>query len=281
MQFLKNTGVSLAYEDSETDLPAILFVHGCGFDHTSFTDQANYFKRSHRVVSVDLRGHGESDAPQQDYTMAAFADDLAWLCEELELVKPIMVGHSMGGNVVLELAARYPAVPVSVVLIDSAVLPPQSLLDGLKTVVAALQGSGYLTAYRQVLLSLRLAWEERTEAMINALEVPQHVLASAFYHQVMTFDGVWAAYGCHVPVAYIGAATSLSDLVRFEALTPQLVTAKTLGSGHFSLVEAPDQINAMLTHFIARFSPRACVQAAGDATIALADSGLASQRGRK
>ncbi|MDX6460144.1 MAG: hypothetical protein QOE55_3841, partial [Acidobacteriaceae bacterium] len=40
--------------------------------------------------------------------MAVFADDLAWLCTELALMRPIVVGHSMGGNVALELAARYP-----------------------------------------------------------------------------------------------------------------------------------------------------------------------------
>lgn len=276
MQFLQKNGVRLAYEDSATGLLPIVFVHGCGFDHTSFTNQANYFRSLHRVVSVDLRGHGMSDAPRQEYTIAAFADDVAWLCEQLGLFKPILVGHSMGGNVVLEFAARYPAVPASVVLIDSAVLPPQSLLDGLESVVAGLQGADFLTAYQRVLSSLCLAWEKTTEAMINALDIPPHVLASSFYHQVKTFDGVQAASDCHVPVAYIGAATSLSDLVRFEAFTPQLVTAKTLGSGHFSPVEVPDQINSMLSHFIARFSPAVCLRAVENTSSVLADSKLAS-----
>ena len=43
--------------------------------------------------------------------MADFADDLAWLCTELALTKPIVVSHSMGGIVALELAARYPEIP--------------------------------------------------------------------------------------------------------------------------------------------------------------------------
>ena len=58
----------------------MLFVHGFGCDHTHFAPQAEFFSRSHCIVSVDLRGHGRSDAPYQTYTMAAFADDLAWLC---------------------------------------------------------------------------------------------------------------------------------------------------------------------------------------------------------
>jgi pimeloyl-ACP methyl ester carboxylesterase len=98
MQFLKKDDVALAYEDTNTNLPPLILVHGCGLDHTSLARQAEFFIKSHRVISVDLRGHGESDAPHQDYTTAAFADDLAWLCTELAIVKPTAVGHSMGGT---------------------------------------------------------------------------------------------------------------------------------------------------------------------------------------
>jgi pimeloyl-ACP methyl ester carboxylesterase len=131
MQMIKKEGVTLAYQDMSRGSPPMLFVHGWGCDHTAFAPQAEFFSRSRRVISVDLRGHGQSDAPDQDYTMAAFADDLAWLCTELALTKPMVVGHSMGGNVALELAARYPEIPASIVLIDSAILPPQSMLNAL------------------------------------------------------------------------------------------------------------------------------------------------------
>lgn len=75
----------------------------------------------YRSIFVDM---AKAPRPDQDYTMAGFADDLAWLCAELGLMKPIVVGHSMGGNVALELAARYPKIPASIVLIDSIVFPP-------------------------------------------------------------------------------------------------------------------------------------------------------------
>lgn len=125
MHLIKKDGVTLAYEEINSGSPPMLFVHGWGCDHTVFAPQVEFFCRSHRLVSVDLRGHGESDAPHQDYTMAAFADDLAWLCRELALIKPIVVGHSMGGNVALELAARHPQTPASIVMIDSVIFPDQ------------------------------------------------------------------------------------------------------------------------------------------------------------
>ncbi len=65
-------------------------------------------RRGHSVMALDLRGHGRSDKPDQQYTMRVFADDVAWLCAELELTKPILIGHSMGGIISFDLAARYP-----------------------------------------------------------------------------------------------------------------------------------------------------------------------------
>ena len=98
MHLIKKEGVTLAYQDINPDLPPMLFVHGWGCDHTALAPQAEFFRHSHRVVSIDLRGHGKSDAPDQDYTMAAFSHDLVWLCTELALTNPVVVGHSMGGN---------------------------------------------------------------------------------------------------------------------------------------------------------------------------------------
>jgi hypothetical protein len=66
-----------------------------------FAPQQKFFGTTRRTVAVDLRCHGASDAPRQEYTVADFADDLAWQCRLLELKKPIVVGRSMGGTAML------------------------------------------------------------------------------------------------------------------------------------------------------------------------------------
>ena len=65
------------------------------------------WSRRHRVVSVDLRGHGESDKPPGPYPIAAYADDIAYIIEQVGLSKIVAVGHSMGGVIVLQLAAAH------------------------------------------------------------------------------------------------------------------------------------------------------------------------------
>ena len=124
--------------------------------------------------------------------MAAFADDLVWLCTKLVLTRPVIVGHSMGGNVALELAARYPVIPSSVVMIDSVMLPPQALLDTLYPLIEASRESHYLAAYQQALSALCLPTDKRSAQLIASLQVRQHVLASAIPNHTTNYDAAAA-----------------------------------------------------------------------------------------
>jgi len=161
----------------------------------------------------------------------------------------------------LELAARYPEIPGSIVLIDSLVFPRQSIFDALQPMVEALRGPDYQAAYQQAVLSLCLSTDDetrKTQLIASLPKAPQHVIASAFTNHVTDYDAARAAAGCRVPTAYIssylgshlGAAIPMSDLIRFRSLTQHLLTAETLGSGHFSPLFVPDQINSMLSTFV-------------------------------
>ena len=108
MRTATRDGTKLAYLDTGVGDPPFVFVHGWSCNHSHFALQVEHFAIDHRVVAVDLRGHGASDAPDQRYTVSAFADDVAWLCEAAGVERPVLVGHSMGGQVVLDVAARYP-----------------------------------------------------------------------------------------------------------------------------------------------------------------------------
>src|SRR5690242_8394434 len=120
LRSLSRDGTSLAYLDTGAGDRPCVFVHGWTCNHTHFAPQIAHFARDHRVIAVDLRGHGASDAPEQGYTVAGFADDVAWLCEQLDVEQPVLVGHSMGGTVVLDVAARHPDLPSAVVMVDAA-----------------------------------------------------------------------------------------------------------------------------------------------------------------
>jgi pimeloyl-ACP methyl ester carboxylesterase len=103
-------GVALRYELRDGTRRPIVLLHGWCCDHTYFAPQFEHFSdNGHMVLALDLRGHGESDAPEQAYSMQLFADDVAWLVGELGIELPVVIGHSMGGVVAFQLAIDRPS----------------------------------------------------------------------------------------------------------------------------------------------------------------------------
>ena len=116
-------GVRLHYRDTgraHRSLP-MLFVHGWCSSLGDWAPQARAFSRRHRVVRIDLRGHGASEAPRGGYRLRTFASDVEAVARQLDLDRALLVGHSMGGGVVLELARLAPALAAGVVMVDGIV----------------------------------------------------------------------------------------------------------------------------------------------------------------
>ncbi len=96
-----------------------LLVHGLASNARLWDGVARPLAaHGHRVVAVDLRGHGRSEAPDDGYDTDTAADDLAGLAGALGLEGPVVAGQSWGGNVVLSLAARHPGVAAAVACVD-------------------------------------------------------------------------------------------------------------------------------------------------------------------
>jgi pimeloyl-ACP methyl ester carboxylesterase len=113
-------GVSLNVIASDGfEPPPFLLVHGLSSNARLWSGVAAALSRAgHPSFAVDLRSHGESDSPEWGYDTATAAADLAAVIKELGLDRPIVVGQSWGGNVVVRLAARHPELIGGVGLVD-------------------------------------------------------------------------------------------------------------------------------------------------------------------
>ncbi|MGO9181078.1 MAG: alpha/beta fold hydrolase [Candidatus Limnocylindrales bacterium] len=106
-------------------LPAFLLVHGLASNARLWDGvAARLVADGYIAAAVDLRGHGRSSKPEEPYDVPTVADDLAALISALGLDRPVVVGQSWGGNVVLELAARHPWIVRGVVCVDGGWLEP-------------------------------------------------------------------------------------------------------------------------------------------------------------
>jgi len=112
-------GVSIAYRVAGSGQPALLFVHGWSCDQTYWDAQVPHFSQQHKVVTIDLAGHGESGLNRNIWTAAAFGEDVVAVVKELDLDQVVLIGHSMGGLVIVEAEQRMPERVVGLVGADT------------------------------------------------------------------------------------------------------------------------------------------------------------------
>ncbi|MGZ8404102.1 MAG: alpha/beta fold hydrolase [Nitrospira sp.] len=111
-------GITLAYNDQGSGL-SIIFLHAFPLNRTMWAEQEKAFSSQFRVVTIDLRGHGESDAPLWRYTLDQAADDVIGLLDHLSIRQAVFVGLSMGGYVLFTLYRKYADRVKGLVLADT------------------------------------------------------------------------------------------------------------------------------------------------------------------
>jgi pimeloyl-ACP methyl ester carboxylesterase len=100
--------IEIGYEIiGKAGLPLVL-IHGFGLNRDIWRKMAEKYLQGHYVILPDVRGHGESQAPERPYSMTSLADDIAALLDTLEIEKAVLCGHSMGGYITLAFAEKYP-----------------------------------------------------------------------------------------------------------------------------------------------------------------------------
>lgn len=110
--------IDLAYSD-EGQGPPVVFLHAFPLNRTMWAPQAAELSDRYRVVTIDLRGHGESDAPMWRYTLDQFAEDASGLLKHLDIARATFVGLSMGGYILFALYRTHPELFHALVLADT------------------------------------------------------------------------------------------------------------------------------------------------------------------
>lgn len=99
--------IDIYYEDTGRGTP-LLFIHGLGSSTSGWGNQVPAFSKNYRVITFDVRGHGQSDKPRGPYSITMFAEDAVALMDSLQITPAHVVGISMGGAIALQLAVDYP-----------------------------------------------------------------------------------------------------------------------------------------------------------------------------
>lgn len=100
-------GIQLAYDDEGQGTP-LVFLHAFPMNRRMWAPQVSVLASRYRVIAVDLRGHGESDAPLRRYSLDLFAEDLRALLDHLAVQQAVLIGLSMGGYLLFAFHRKYP-----------------------------------------------------------------------------------------------------------------------------------------------------------------------------
>lgn len=115
---LNNTTINYTERGLPQGLP-VVFIHGFPFDHTMWEPQMKALPNHIRAITYDVRGHGQSDVADGQYTIEFFVDDLIALLDLLVVEQAVLCGLSMGGYIALRAAERHPDRIKALVLCDT------------------------------------------------------------------------------------------------------------------------------------------------------------------
>jgi sigma-B regulation protein RsbQ len=119
MKPIKRNNVKLDYTLSDKGDITLVFVHGAFIDKDYWLAQIDYFNTNYKVVTIDLAGHGRSGKNRDDWSIQALGEDIVTIINELKLSNIILIGHSLGGDVILEVANKVPNLVIGFVGIDN------------------------------------------------------------------------------------------------------------------------------------------------------------------
>lgn len=258
----------------------LVLVHGWCCDRSNLAPLQERLARTHRVVAMDLRGHGQSrtfdddgsvgtavsradDGPEPESGEVAtsieeFAADVVAVCEDADLEHPVVVGHSLGGLVAL--ATLTPAGtrgipprwhPAGAVLLDPAPIATEKAKAYWARQVEPVARDHTGDLRRAFARSLVLETDRADYTPVVETMAAAHPQVAAGGARAMAdFDGVGALAALAAPALVIQAAKAERDL---DLLVPErslLTLGRTVGAGHFHHLEVPEQLEPMIERWL-------------------------------
>jgi pimeloyl-ACP methyl ester carboxylesterase len=247
--------VATGGRDFDPALPAVMFLHGAGFDHSSWALHSRWFAHhGHAVLAPDLPGHGRSAGPALP-SIAAMADWAVALLDAAGAKPAHLIGHSMGSLIGLDAAARYPERVTALSLVGTAatmtvgpdLLKAAEADDQAAIDMVSIWGLGYAAELGG---SLAPGLWMHGSAQATLKRCPPGMLFNDLSACNAYQDALAAAARIKVPVTLIlGEKDMMTPAKAGKALAAAMPQAKTIvlpGAGHMMMAERPDELLAAL-----------------------------------
>lgn len=250
MDTVNVNGVQLAYERRGSGPPMVL-LHGYPLDHTTWNEVASLLEDDFDLILPDLRGFGQSEAIEPQYTISDIAADVAALLDELGIENAHIVGHSMGGYVALSFARNYPERVRGLGLISSQALGDSpERKDGRYAAAEEIMRTGVEPVAES--MPAKLSPDDEVQALARDLILEQRPigLANALKAMGERFDSTLILQSFRFPVVLVhGTDDQLIPIDRsreIKAVIKPAYLVELSGVGHMPMMEEPQEVAATL-----------------------------------
>jgi pimeloyl-ACP methyl ester carboxylesterase len=246
-------GVPIHYEVQGKGEPTLVFIHCWSCNRHLWDNQVAEFAKTHRVVTIDMPGHGESGMDRKTWSIESYGDDVKTVVTKLNLKRVVLIGSSMGGPIALEAARRMPDRVVGIVPVDTlhnveAKLPPDQLEGVFKQLLEDFKGNG-ATLMNQFFFSPSTPAAVK-ERVLADMASRQPETAVAILRAVFAYDAAPALREIKVPIRAINADLQPTNLEVNHKYAPQFEAVIIKGTGHYPMLEDPARFNSMLTDIL-------------------------------
>ncbi len=232
----------------------LVFVHGWCTDMSCWDAQVPSFRVYYRVVTLDLAGHGRSGRDRTDWTMPAFGQDVVSVVRHLDLSNVIMVGHAMGGAVILEAARLIPERVIGLVGADSfsdiylTAYTPEKIAAALEPF-----RDDFAEGVRRYVLEnyFRSSSPERLKRRIvlDMADTPAEIGLGAL-EQLLRYDASDTAGRLAIPIRSINCDRPLVYFRVIRSHTQDFRLKFHKSVGHFLMIEDSQEFNRSLAEFL-------------------------------
>jgi pimeloyl-ACP methyl ester carboxylesterase len=252
-------GVPIQYHAEGKGEPALVFIHCWSCDSTYWAEQVRHFAPLHRVVTLDLGGHGRSGPERGEWSIASFARDVEAVVKKLDLKRVVLLGHSMGGPVALEAARLMPERVVALVPVDT-IQDAESKVDeaDLKAYLEAMEKDFKGTTDRFVrTMFLESADPALVDRIASDMASAPPAVAIGAIRSGATYDARESLQALKIPIHAINSEKYPLKLEVNRRYAPQFLVTVMPGTGHFPMLEKPDEFSRVAGEVIASVAPAA------------------------
>jgi pimeloyl-ACP methyl ester carboxylesterase len=248
-------GVTIVYSAAGAGEPALVFIHGGLANRTFYDAQLKAFADRHRVLALDLAGHGESGTNRKKWGIPEFGADVKAVVDAEQAEKVIIMGNSLGGPVAIEAALLLPGRALGVVGVDTFQDFSRITEDEAKQ-RAELFRRDFLGGVKE--MTRALFYPDADPAIVAEAELrmaktsPQ--TADAMFLSLGGYDVGASARRLTIPIRTINGDLYPTNLAALRKVKPDFDAVIMSHMGHYPMLERPEEFNRLLASVIEKLS---------------------------